>query len=775
MEKDLNQIKTEILSRVDIKSTYESLGIVFTGPPNSSGWVPCRSPYSPDKHPSCGVNISSGSHRGFLCAFNTNGSKGKPYAAFSFWDIAGDFLPGAGGDFKYVIRHYAKKTGVEFKSNRKPPTTEMVKEFMLEMPESAATYLREKRGLSPESIKKYEIGFRKGDKRNTFPVYDSDRNLLNIRYHNSKLKPKTLNHAGFGSACLWGAERLAQQPPGAIVTITEGEFDSMLVEQETGLCSVSPTNGKNAFDRSWVPMFHGLNVALVWDCDEPGRRAVEKVILPAFQEAIVSGDVLSIKVVWLYKNLDAPKDEKDFTDYITKSGGSGAKLLKLIKNTPVYKYSKEAIDNPPPDPDQFFDGKTFTPSDMIDYILKTNIIFHDGCDFYQYDKAKGFYLKLSQNILSREIKRALGRRVKAVYIKDTLFMLKGDCYKTLESQNPYPNMINMLNGMMDLENGKFIPHDKKYLSRIQIPIKFDKGATCPRWMQFLEEVFSDDPGKAKTLQDFSGYCFTHEIPFEKCLFLIGKGANGKSVFIKTLTDIVGVENTSSLDPSMFSDKFLLGSLKDKLLNVSSEVDTKEQIASNIFKKTISGDMIQADVKYQKEAFTFYPIAKYVFSMNQTPVISDKSFAFERRLIIVKFNQTFSGKNADYQLQSKLRKELSGIFNWALMGLNRIMKEYIGISETSQMIADKAIFMQKINPMLVFVDEKCDLNPMNSIVKTELYEEYAKWCDSSGLRKLSRMRFYSQLLDDYSAISSKKPPGAEPREFEGIAMKNFKIV
>jgi len=78
--------------------------------------------YKSDKNPSCGVNIGSGPSRGFMVAFNMNGNGklGKPYATYSFWDVALDFLPGSTGDFKFVLYHYAKKQESALNPTRRP-------------------------------------------------------------------------------------------------------------------------------------------------------------------------------------------------------------------------------------------------------------------------------------------------------------------------------------------------------------------------------------------------------------------------------------------------------------------------------------------------------------------------------------------------------------------------------------------------------------------------------------------------------------------------------
>ena len=110
----------------------------------------------------------------------------------------------------------------------------------------------------------------------------------------------------------------------------------MLSEQEAGFLTVSGTNGAKSFQAGWVKHFHGFHVVLLYDSDQAGHEAIQSLVLPVFKPAVLAGDVLSIKVVWLYDKPD--KGHKDVTDWITRDGGSGAKLKELIRQTLPHTY-----------------------------------------------------------------------------------------------------------------------------------------------------------------------------------------------------------------------------------------------------------------------------------------------------------------------------------------------------------------------------------------------------------------------------------------------------
>ena len=334
-----NPQRDEILRRLDLLAEFEKYGGRI--PPGAittpDGWHPVHSIDRVDEHPSAAINV--GSDPGKRGIYVDQAPTGK--GAMSFFDMISR-LPGApwmmGGE---VYKHYAKMTGVdngggEAKVERPAPTLTDVEGFQANLSPETRQFLKDKRGLTEDSLAKYRVGWCIKRQRNAFPVFDESGTLVNIRFHNSKKEPKTLNWAGYGAARLWGLERLAKAAPGITVVITEGEFDAMLVEQETGMLTVSGTNGAKSFKADWVKHFHGFHVVLLYDSDQAGKEAVHGLVLPAFKEAVLAGKVLSLKVVWLYDKPD--KGHKDFTDFIVKDGGSGAALKEMIRQTEPHSF-----------------------------------------------------------------------------------------------------------------------------------------------------------------------------------------------------------------------------------------------------------------------------------------------------------------------------------------------------------------------------------------------------------------------------------------------------
>ena len=53
-------------------------------------------------------------------------------------------------------------------------------------------------------------------------------------------------------------------------------------------------------------------------------------------------------------------------------------------------------------------------------------------------------------------------------------------------------MVNVFNGLLDVNTRVLSPHSPEFLSPVQLPVKFDSQARCPGWDKFIREVVPAD-------------------------------------------------------------------------------------------------------------------------------------------------------------------------------------------------------------------------------------------------------------------------------------------
>jgi putative DNA primase/helicase len=64
-------------------------------------------------------------------------------------------------------------------------------------------------------------------------------------------------------------------------------------------------------------------------------------------------------------------------------------------------------------------------------------------------------------------------------------------------------------------------------------------ADCPIWLQFLDDATASDHQLIRFLQQLTGYSLSGSVAEHVMAFVYGTGGNGKSVFINTVSGILG--------------------------------------------------------------------------------------------------------------------------------------------------------------------------------------------------------------------------------------------
>ncbi|MGI1944787.1 phage/plasmid primase, P4 family [Shewanella glacialipiscicola] len=122
---------------------------------------------------------------------------------------------------------------------------------------------------------------------------------------------------------------------------------------------------------------------------------------------------------------------------------------------------------------------------------------------------------------------------------DMLEIFKSGNQISANSFDANPMLLGVNNGVLDLAHGKLLPAQKEmYISRYS-SINYDSEATCPRWLEFIDEITCGDKEFARFLQRIVGYILTGLTDEQVLFFLHGHGCNGKSTFMNVIQRLMG--------------------------------------------------------------------------------------------------------------------------------------------------------------------------------------------------------------------------------------------
>lgn len=274
--------RKKILSSVDAESFYidefKRLGLTYSRHGSElKGQCPFSSLHlsGQDSKPSFTVNLVSGV---YLC--NSCSSKGNIISFYTTtrgiskeqaWFDIGDELG------------FERPTDIDSRPAIDPGLPAKQHRELLQYTGPVRDILRDKRGLTDETLKKFIIGW-DGD-RVTIPIYDEFGELVNIRrykWNSYEDASKMINYEDqigntFGEDRIYGIEHL-YDPTCDTIVWCEGEWDRLIAEQN-GFSACTTTAGAHNFRVEWYKQIRTKKrIYICYDNDEPGRLATNTMI-----------------------------------------------------------------------------------------------------------------------------------------------------------------------------------------------------------------------------------------------------------------------------------------------------------------------------------------------------------------------------------------------------------------------------------------------------------------------------------------------------------------
>jgi putative DNA primase/helicase len=320
-----------------------------------------------------------------------------------------------------------------------------------------------------------------------------------------------------------------------------------------------------------------------------------------------------------------------------------------------------------------------------------------------------------------------------------------------------PTLLGVGNGVVDLKSGALIASRPEMLITRHCEADYDPAAPCPRWLQFLDEVFANDQATIAAVQQLLGYTLTGLNTEEIIVFCIGFGANGKSIFGNIVNRIVGgyskVAPHSLLaarrgdDHSARGDIAMLGGTR--LVSVN-ELPGGMQLDEQAVKALAGREPISARPLYG-EFFTFDPRFTVWVRTNHRPIVKGDDDGIWRRLVVLPFRQKFEGTRRDANLEAKLWAERNGILRWMVEGA-RLYLAGGNLPLSPAILAEQRQYRSESDLLGEFLTERTTPDPAGRVLDQELYIKWCGWCDGNGQRAGTKSTFTQRLRERGFPIS-----------------------
>lgn len=311
-----------------------------------------------------------------------------------------------------------------------------------------------------------------------------------------------------------------------------------------------------------------------------------------------------------------------------------------------------------------------------------------------------------------------------------------------------PWLLGVRNGVLDLKTGSLLAGDPGMLMTRQASAEYDRNARCPRWEQFLLQVFDGDVDTIRFIQRALGYTLTGCTTEEVVFICYGGGANGKSVFGNVIGHILG-GYAHTAPPCLLtvrrdgdgSPRNDIAALCGARLAQINELGQGDRLDEQVVKMLAGREKLSARFLY-KEHFEFYPTAKPWLRTNHRPVVTGEDDGIWRRVCLIPFRRKFAEHERDKWLEGRLLDEADGILAWMVDGC--LAWQQSGLKPSRLVRLESSTYRKESDLLGEFLDDDTVVDAAGRVPQGTLYSYWTSWCQSNGTHSGSKTSFTRKL-------------------------------
>lgn len=307
------------------------------------------------------------------------------------------------------------------------------------------------------------------------------------------------------------------------------------------------------------------------------------------------------------------------------------------------------------------------------------------------------------------------------------------------------NKICLLNGTLNITNQSLHPWSPEDELLYRMDVEWDSEAECPQYDEFVNWVFAGDEDAIRAWDEFCGLSFVDDVSFQKALFLLGGGGNGKSTLVGILNGIHNDEMISTVPITELDSERKVTSMVGKFLNISTEQSRINSITDNVFKQIVGGDPISVRKLYAEAENNIVLKVRFLCLANELPSLQDSSHAIKRRLIILNCPNTVEEGDQNPKMVENILCEKSGILRRWVQSLSNLKErgKFVIPDQSEQTVNS---YLQQSDPVALWAS----MRAVSSKVAVDInhaYYDFRQWAKESGYHAPCALPFWRRRMEN----------------------------
>lgn len=308
-----------------------------------------------------------------------------------------------------------------------------------------------------------------------------------------------------------------------------------------------------------------------------------------------------------------------------------------------------------------------------------------------------------------------------------------------------PDVLNVANGILDLRTRELRPHDPAAMLTKLAGVNYEPGATCPKWLAFIDAVTCGDKALAGFLQRSFGLALSADQSEQRLWIHHGEGSNGKGTALAVLHRVFGTYAGPApveilLARRQDGDREIgVAKLAGKRLAFAQEADDGVRLSEATVKALTGSDPLTGRFLYQNN-FEVMPTWHLHLAVNDRPSIRGTDHGIWRRVTLVPWSHTFTDaeKRPRATVEAELLAEGPGILNWLLDGYESWRAD--GLRPPAAVDAATSEYRSESDSVRAWIADACTVEAAAETPATDLFVNYRDWCRRAGDRGVSQTKF-----------------------------------